>query len=289
MKKKLLLISLFFYFIINGQVPNTDVWIFELQSTKQNTVIKSGKNITNRVGYDNQPSFSSDSKKIYFTCIKDDSQADIYYYNLNNKKIIQLTKTVESEYSPTPSHNNKLINCVTVLKDSSQIVQSLHLDKNNVVSKTSAVSALDSVGYFTFLNTDNLVYFILTQPHSIRIINLKNGVDRWLVNNPVRVFNAINRHTLIYGLKDSAKVTFYKYDFLLYKSDKYAEFNSVNEDIIWHDNWGLLKSEEKKILRYDEYKKEWIILFDLSLFGIKKITRFNFDLKNKYLVLVDNL
>ena len=43
------------------------------------------------------------------------------------------------------------------------------------------------------------------------------------------------------------------------------------------------------VFSYDESKKEWILLFDLATFGIKKITRFNFDPKNNYLVIVDNL
>ena len=41
-------------------------------------------NITNRSGYDNQPSFSKDEKSIYFTSIRNDKQADIYLYNIKS-------------------------------------------------------------------------------------------------------------------------------------------------------------------------------------------------------------
>ncbi len=289
MKYTLLIINLFICFIVKAQLPNTDIWLFKLQTKKQVISIKLGKNITNRNGYDNQPSYSADSKKIYFVSIKEDKQADIYYYDLGSEKIIQLTKTLESEYSPTEMPDKKSITCVTVLKDSSQVIQQLTYHKNNTVSKTIQITNTDSVGYFTFLNTDTFIYYKLTQPHSLRYYCISTNEDKWLGYQPIRGFKAINRYTLIYGLKDTAKVTFYKYDFILHKSEKYCDYHSTNEDIIWHPEWGLLKSEGLKILRFDTTKNEWQLLFDLSSYGLKKITRFNFDLKNNYLTVVDNL
>ena len=298
MKIKLLLLNLLICCFTLAQLPNTDVWLFKLQTSKQITIIKSAKNITNREGYDNQPGFSNDAKKIYFVSIKQDKQADIYYYDLGKEKIVQLTKTEESEYSPTLTPDDKSIACVTVLKDSAQVILPLSIKEGTIseypiVSSKGdnwlSISKFDSAGYFTFLNADTVIYYKLTQPHSLRYYCISTNIDKWLGYNPVRGFKAINRHTLIYGLKDSTKVTFYKYDFVLHKSEKYSEYNSLNEDIIWHNEWGLLKSEGAKILRYNEATSIWSVLFDLSTYGLKKITRFNFDNKNNYLVVVDNL
>jgi len=289
MKIKLLLLNFLVSVVAFAQLPNTDVWLFKLQTTKNVTTIKSGNNITAREGYDNQPTFSSDAKNIYFVSIKQDKPADIYYYDLGKEKIVQLTKTEESEYSPTVTTDDKAIACVTVLKDSSQVIQKFYSDKNNLITKIAQLINEDSVGYFTFLNSDTVVYYKLTQPHSFRYHCISSNVDKWLGNNPIRGFKAINRHTIVYGLKDSTKVTFYKYDFVLHKSEKFAEYNSLNEDVIWHNQWGLLKSEGTKILRYNEATSNWDLQFDLSSYGLKKITRFNFDSKNKYLIAVDNL
>lgn len=289
MKNRLLLVNLLLSFIGFSQLPNTDVWLFNLKTKDKKTIIEKGKNITNREGYDNQPSFSEDGEKIYFVSIKADKQADIFYYHLGNKKTIQLTKSQESEYSPTIGTNKNSITSVVVQKDSSQIIQSLEFDKKEQLIKTIQISQLDSIGYFTFLNSDTIIYYKLTQPHSLRYHCISNNEDKWLGNNPIRGFKTVNRNTLIYGLKDSLKVTFFKYDFLLQKSEKYAESNSLNEDIIWHTQWGLIKSEGTKLLCLNPEKNEWNVLFDLTTYGIKKITRFNFDKKNKYLVVVDNL
>jgi hypothetical protein len=148
---------------------------------------------------------------------------------------------------------------------------------------------IDSVGYFNFLNEDTLIYYKLTAPHSLRYYVLNNGEDRWLADSPVRTFKTINRHQLIYGLKDSTQVIFYVYDFLLHKAREYARYPSLNEDILWHAQLGLLKSEGNKLLRFDEASGKWLVLYDLTGFGIKKITRFHLDAKNKYLVIVNNL
>ncbi len=271
--------------LLRAQLPNTDVWLFKLEKTKTELKLSDPKNISNRAGYDNQPSFSNDSKKIYYVSIREDKQSDFYYYDLANKKTIQLTKTKESEYSPALTADGKYLNSVVVENDSAQRIHFI----NSLTGSSDKKYEVDSVGYYTFLNLDTVLYYKLTSPHSLRYYVKSTGEDKWLGNDPIRAFKKVNRHAFIYGVKDSVKVTFYKYDFVFHKAEKYAEYLSTNEDAIWHEQHGLVKSEGNKLLRYNEIKKDWITLFDLSGFGIKKITRFTFDPKNKYLVVVDNL
>src|ERR1700740_2251517 len=107
-------------YLLRSQLPNTDIWLFKLEKTKTELKLKDPKNITNRIGYDNQPSFSLDSKKIYYVSIHEDKQADFYYYDLGSQKIIQLTKTKESEYSPVLTADGEYLNSVVVESDSAQ-------------------------------------------------------------------------------------------------------------------------------------------------------------------------
>ena len=69
----------------------------------------------------------------------------------------------------------------------------------------------------------------------------------------------------------------------------YASYPSINEDFIWHPELGLIKSEGSDLLKYNEQSKTWDVLFSFSNLGIKKITRFVFDSKNKQLAIVSNL
>lgn len=276
----LLLLS---FYLMKSQLPKSDLWLFKIENTKEGMSFSKPLNITNREGYDNQPSFSSDNKKIYYVSVREDKQADIYYYDLKTNKIIQFTKTPLSEYSPAETPDGKFISAVVVETDSAQRI--------HFINKETGVHEgrfdFDSVGYYNFLNNDTCIYYKLTDPHSLRYRTDKQ--DKWLGIFPIRTFKTVNRHTLIYGLKDSLKVTFYKYDFILHKGEKYCDFPSLNEDIIWHPTLGLTKSEGSKLLYFHQQKKEWVLLTDLVVFGINKITRFNFDSENKYLVVVDNL
>lgn len=284
-KKFSILLSILVPVFLQAQIPDTEIWLFKLERTKTELKLKEPRNINKRPGYDNQPCFSNDSKKIYFVSICEDKQADIYIYEIASEKTIQLTKTKESEYSPVLTPDGKYLNSVVVESDSAQRIHFI----NSLTGISDRKFEVDSVGYYTFLNTDTVLYYKLTNPHSLRYYVKSTNENKWLGNNPTRAFKMLNRHAFIYGIKDSIKVVFYKYDFVTHKAERYTEYPSVNEDAIWHEQHGLIKSEGNKLLRFDESKKEWVQLFDLSPFGIKKITRFNFDTKNKYLVIVDNL
>lgn len=277
-----LLLQGHFYF---SQMPESDIWLFKLKTNKQKqVVITDSLNFTHRKGYDNQPSFSADEKKIYYVSVREDQQADIYVYQIKQKKIVQLTKTKESEYSPQLNADGHFLSAVTVEKDSSQKIHILDAINGAYIKSFN----FDSVGYYQYLNKDTIIYYKLTEPHSLRMQVLRTAEDQKICDKPIRGFKTINRSQLLYGIKDSTKVNYYIYDFLLNKAIYYTSFLSTNEDALWHPTLGLMKSEGAKILRYNAPKKEWTVYLDLSIYKVKKITRFLFDSQNKYLIIVNN-
>lgn len=285
MKKLLKYIScVFFTTLVNAQLPNTDIWSFRITDEDKKTILTEPLNITNREGYDNQPSFTADGKKIYYTSIRDDNQADIYQYDLKKKKIKKITGGIESEYSPVVAPDGLFITSVVVEEDSSQRIHFINPETGVHEKKLEP----DSIGYYAFLNADSVVYYKLTDPHSLWLFSASTGQKKWIGNSPARTFRTINRYTLLYGLKDSVSLSIYKYNFLLRKAEIVTICPAASEDMIWHSKWGIIRSEENKLLRFDEQKKEWVLLFDLSAFGIKKITRFAIDPRNKHLVIVNN-
>ena len=269
-----------------AQMPDTDIWLFKLKTDKlKKSTLVEPHNLTNRPGYDNQPSFSADGKRIFYVSVREDNQADIYVYDISSKKNVAITKSKVSEYSPVLSSDGKYLNSVVVEEDSAQRIHWIDVKTGFHTKKLE----MDSVGYYTFLNSDTVIYYKLTEPHSLRYFSSITNEDKWLGNSPVRAFKAINRHTLIYGIKDSSSVTYYKYNFLLHKAERYCDYASLSEDAIWHPQMGLIKSEGTRLLRFNESTNNWELLYDLAVFGIKKITRFAFDAANKQLVVVNNL
>ena len=272
-------------------MPDTDIWLVDIIKKDGKYTCKNPLNITNKNGYDNQPSFSNDDKGIYFVSVKEPNQTEIFFYSIKNKTTTPLRQTRESEYSPTQTIDAKFITSVVVLADSSQ--QLFNYDVTNILApeaiSKNAINT-DSVGYFTWLSKDTILYYKLTEPHSLRAWDLKTNKDAWICNNPTRAFKKIkNTQQFIYGIKDSTSVQFRIYNPTLKESKFFTSYPSLNEDFIWNNELGLIKSENADLLRYNEQTKTWDLLFSFSNLDIKKITRFNFDSKNKRLTFVSNL
>lgn len=284
---KLLVFSLFSSLLAFGQMPETDIWLFKIEKKEGKYIYTNPLNITHRVGYDNQPAFSLDEKSILYVVIDSTKQADIYQYTISKKIAINLTKSQVSEYSPTIIPSGLGFSSVVVEKDSVQRVWQFNLDGT---FKSIVDEGIDSIGYHTWLNKDTLLYYKLTEPHSLRVLDLKTNNDVWICDHPTRAFKKIgNSSRFIYGIKDSISTQFRIYNPALRESSLYTTYPSVNEDFIWHPELGLIKSEGSDLIKYNEQTKTWDILFSFSGLGIKKITRFVFDSKTKQLAIVSNL
>lgn len=284
---KLLVFSLFSSLLAFGQMPETDIWLFKIEKKEGKYLYTNPLNITHRAGYDNQPTFNSDSKSILYVLIDSTKQADIYQYSISKKTTVNLTKSQVSEYSPTIIPSGLGFSSVVVEKDSAQRVWQFNMDGT---FKAIVHEGTDSIGYHTWLNADTLMYYKLTEPHSLRVLDLKTNKDVWICNHPTRAFKKIgNTSHFIYGVKDSSSIQFRIYNPALRESFLYSSYPSLNEDFIWHPELGLIKSEGSDLLRYNELTKTWDVLFSFSSLGIKKITRFVFDSKTKQLVIVSNL
>lgn len=277
-----------FVLLVNGiraQLPETDLWLFKIKTEDKKLILGEGKNITSRKGYDNQPFFTPDNKSILYVSIREDNQADVYRYDIGKEQSFQLTKTKTSEYSPNYTPDGKSISCVVVEEDSTQRLWLYNLDGS---VKKCYNEGIDSIGYYSWLSNDTLLYYKLTDPHSLRMYIETGKTDKWICNNPCRAFKQMEGNIFLYGIKDSISVQYRYYNTVLRRSEEYANHKSKSEDFVWNKNYGLVKSEGAQLLWYNPLEKTWNVLFDFAPAGIKKITRFAFDSKNKSIVVVDN-
>lgn len=273
------------YSFAHAQLPESDIFLFEIKRTGNTVIVKKGENITKRPGYDNQPSFTPDNKSMLFVAIKEDNQADIYSFSLGSKKTTQITFTKESEYSPVILPDKKTFSAVVVEADSTQRVWTYDLAGKQ---KPVPVMPEDSVGYYSWINKDSIIYYKLTSPHSLHVFDIKNKKDTWITNEPLRSFRPIKNFSFFYGTKEKSGNTVRIYNMRLKRSEEYAIVKTSNEDFIWDKTMGLIKSEGSKIMRYNDDVKTWVELADFSAFGINKITRFAFSPNGRWLAVVNN-
>jgi len=285
MKKTLFATYLCFSIVSYAQIPTgTDIWLLDMDSNNGVFSFKNPINITNKEGYDNQPTFSPDSKYILYSAIHGDTQADIYKYDIASKTTSQLTFSVESEFSPTFMPDAKRISSVLIEKDSVQRLWSFSLEGKD---PQIIMANVDSVGYHCWINKDSLVLFILTKPFSLEAVNIKKQVPKIIATNIGRAIQKREKHILFTQEIDSVK--------WICSVDHKGNISKIincfkgSEDITLLNNGTLIMANGSKLFKFDESKdKEWIEVGDLSSTGITKITRIAISPDQKRIAVVDN-
>ncbi|GGF45883.1 TolB family protein [Echinicola rosea] len=80
----------------------------------------SAQKLTDREGYDNQPSFINNDQ-VAFSSIDEDGNSDIIVYSFDTEEFMNMTRTAtKSEFSPRLTDCGKYISAVTVEEDSAQ-------------------------------------------------------------------------------------------------------------------------------------------------------------------------
>ncbi|MGZ5303477.1 MAG: TolB family protein, partial [Bacteroidia bacterium] len=161
-------------------LPDTDIFICDVELKNGKYSFTNLKNITSREGYDNQPSFI-DNNTILYTSIRQDKQADIYKYDLKTGKITQVTNTPEDEYSPTLMPDGKHISTVRVEKDSTQRLWKFPLANPNDFSLV--LRDVKGVGYHEWINDSMIALFMLGEPFTLQIANTKYNLKPQILDS----------------------------------------------------------------------------------------------------------
>lgn len=168
---------------------NTDVYLAPLSIRNGVAVIGVPANVTNRPGYDNQPSFTRDSKAVLFTSVREDAQADIYRYDIASQQITRLTKTnPESEYSATVMPQGDRFSVIRVERDSTQRLWSFRLDGSD---PRLVIEKLKPVGYHAWIDDHRLATFVLGAPNALVLVDLKAGTFDTVTRNIGRLLTPL--------------------------------------------------------------------------------------------------
>ena len=159
----------------SAQVPaaNTDIYLAPITRIGDSIVVGRPVDITPRVGYDNQPSFTPDSRSILYTA-QSDGQTDIWRYDIGSRATKRVTSTPESEYSPTVMPGGKRFSVIRVERDSTQRLWSFLM---NGTAPQLVLRDLKPVGYHAWLDATRLVTYVLGTPSTLRLVETKTQHD----------------------------------------------------------------------------------------------------------------
>ncbi len=251
--------------------PATDIYLFDLSILGSKFHLSEPLNITNRDGYDNQPMFSTEG--LLYTSVRVDGQADIYQYNIQNKTTTQLTQTKESEYSPTITPDGRYFSVIRVEADSSQRLWKFPLTGGRPFL---LLEDIKPVGYQAWADENKVALFILGNPNSLHIADIRTGKSQKVIDSIGRSLHKRPGHDAITFIhKVSAEEWWIKQiDIETHKIIQIVQTLDGSEDYAWTPNGILLMAKDSRLFKCNPVTdKKWLEIADLSKDGLHQITR----------------
>lgn len=277
----------------SSQLPQgTDIWLFDLSYKMNQPSITDGVNISNRKGYDNQPSFSEGGNYLVYTAEQSDGQTDIMRYEIAKKQVKKLTSTAESEYSPIYLPGNKYIVSVVVEKDSSQRIWSYHKE---TMKSEPMIPRFFGVGYHCWIDEHTCFAFQLGEPSMLVMADSKDGKTKNCISNIgrcVQSYRSPQRKLVLYTQMNADSL--WQIKALTTEGEPYTNFSPVSlpkdcQDFTVDNFNNLFAAQGSKLLCYNLNLQEgWKKLGDFSNMGIQNITRLALNSTGNKLALVSN-
>jgi Tol biopolymer transport system component len=140
------------------------------------------KIVSDSNSYNNQPSIHRDG--IYFThevLSEGQSQTDIVYYDFASKQLTNLTNTPVSEYSPTLMPAGDSLSAIVVEENGKQKLWQYPLDEQQQPRRI--FDWIEPVGYHAWGIDDDLVMFILGEPHTLQYTSVAAAKGQIVASN----------------------------------------------------------------------------------------------------------
>lgn len=265
--------------------PSTDIYLLSWPAKAEPSDLR---NVTNREGYDNQPMFSPDGDKVYFTSIGGDDQADIYAYSIKNGDTKRITETLESEYSPTFMPDGKHLSVVRVEKDKDN-TQRLWKFPLNGGPPSLVLENIKPVGYHCWIDGNSVALFILGEPNTLQIADISTGKAEKIADNIGRSMHKIPGTSKIsFTVKQNDRWILQEFDPQTHKIETIVEGADSSEDYVWTRDGKILMASGTILFQWDPSHpvNNWTQVADLSNTGFGKITRLALHPQGSLLALV---
>ena len=251
--------------------PGTDVYLADVAFRDGRLVVEAVRNITARPGYDNQPFFSPDGRSVYFSSIRDGTQPDIYRHDLASGTTVQVTRTPEGEYSPTPLPDGGF-SVVRVEADGTQRLWRFSADGTN---PTLVLPGIAPVGYHAWGDESTVALFVLGEPHMFQLADTRTGEATTLARDIGRSLHKVpGQPAVSFVHREGGTAWIKRLDLLTREAQPIVAALAGAEDYAWLPDGSLLMGQGSKLYRFDPASdREWRVVADLSQHGIDGITR----------------
>jgi len=285
------LFSIIFFPFQSMAQGETQLYLFSLVKSQDNHYhVHSPKYLSglNAGGYTNQPFFTPSGEIIVSVRKAGETQNDIWLLSPSTKKYRRLTNTKANEYSPQlePSALNYSVVRQVEGEPIDQQVFEFPIRGGRYESLTGDIK---DIGYYTWMKPDELGLYRIEGP-SNRLVNysLKDRISKPITSSVGRTLKSDGLGSVYYVHKFSDTYWYIKkYNEHSTVIDVIAETPSKSEDfVIAPDGTFFMGKGQKLVYLSPTDRTKWEECSDLSIYGIKHITRMAISTDGKQLAIV---
>ena len=238
-------------------------------------------------GYDNQPSFTPDSRMVLFTANRDGKQTDIYEHTRGGATRL-LIGTPEAEYSPTVTPDGG-ISVIRVEKDGTQRLW--RFDRNGS-NPHVLLANVKPVGYHAWIDGGRLVLFVLGPPATLRLARPGEGPADVVATDIGRSIQRIPGGRAVSFVQREGQSRFVVKqldpDSKQMTTLTDAVEGSADRDTAWTPDGTLLMSAGTRIFAWRAGDKSWREVYDVKPHGLGDVSRIAVAPDGKALAIVVN-
>ncbi|HEY0099525.1 MAG TPA: hypothetical protein VGB76_11300 [Pyrinomonadaceae bacterium] len=255
-----------------------DIFVVDVKAAKGRIEFGQPVNITNRAGYDNQPSFLPEGTSLLYTSQREGDQTDIYRYDFKTGQSARLTSTPEGEYSPTLMPGGKFFSVIRVEADKTQRLWKFPLAGGE---PSLVLPNIKPVGYHLWLDARTLALFILGaegRPNTLQLVPTDISFLDTIHVNIGRALHLVPRRAAFsFVHKISPDEWLVKiFDLKTHRSTTLTKTLPGSEDLAWTpDGTSILMAQDARLFQYNLAAPAdgWQQVADFSAAGLKRITR----------------
>lgn len=269
-----------FVFTALGQLPPSQVYLFQLVQEGESSDVWLSKprllTAFNPEGYNNQPSFFNNND-LYLTVQTpaDTTQTDVYLLNLDKGTKTRVTRTAESEFSPTLMPDIYYFSAVRIEADENGTQRLWQFPVDRMEKGRPVLPNMRNVGYHTWISRYFVALFIVGSPNLLVIADTRDGSWKRVTTDIGRCMQKLPNNNLAFLHKESERRwTIQELNVLENTFKPLAPALMGSEDFVVLPNGTLLSGQGSKLYSFRPGKsQEWTEIADLRNYGIKRITR----------------
>lgn len=250
--------------------PDTDIFLAPLVEQGGRLRLGEPVNLTRRPGYDNQPHFTPDRRALLFSA-SDGGQTDIFRLDLAGGELRRLTRTPESEYSPTPLPDGGF----SVVRVEADSAQRLWRFSDTGADPALVLPGVQPVGYHAWADRHTVALYVLGDPATLQLADTRTGRTETLARGIGRSLQRIpgrNAVSFVERVSD-AESWISEVDVATGSIRRLVRAPGGGDFHAWTPDGTLLMSEDSRILLWDPARGgEWREIADLAPLRVSRLT-----------------